>query len=198
MVSGSISLPSPGFFSPFPHGTCSLSVDGTYLALDGGPPRFLQNFTCSGVLGIPLRHFKVLYTGLSPSVVRLSRLFYYPLVSHVEVPQPRENVSSRFGLFPFRSPLLRESRLLSFPGGTEMFHFPSFASYGYVFTIIWLRFAQPGFPIRKSPDQSLFSSSPRLIAAYYVLHRLPSPRHPPSALRILTARRKNSRILMAR
>ena len=26
MVSGSISLPSPGCFSPFPHGTCSLSV----------------------------------------------------------------------------------------------------------------------------------------------------------------------------
>ena len=26
-VSGSISLPSPGFFSPFPHGTFSLSVD---------------------------------------------------------------------------------------------------------------------------------------------------------------------------
>ena len=26
MVSGSISLPSPGFFSPFPHGTCTLSV----------------------------------------------------------------------------------------------------------------------------------------------------------------------------
>ena len=25
-VSGSISLPSPGFFSPFPHGTSSLSV----------------------------------------------------------------------------------------------------------------------------------------------------------------------------
>jgi len=26
MVSGSISLPSPGFFSPFPRGTCSLSI----------------------------------------------------------------------------------------------------------------------------------------------------------------------------
>jgi hypothetical protein len=25
-VSGSLSLPSPGFFSPFPHGTCPLSV----------------------------------------------------------------------------------------------------------------------------------------------------------------------------
>jgi hypothetical protein len=31
----------------------------------------------------------------------------------------------RFGLFPFRSPLLRESRLLSLPAGTEMFHFPA-------------------------------------------------------------------------
>ena len=30
----------------------------------------------------------------------------------------------RFGLFPFRSPLLRESLPLSFPQGTEMFHFP--------------------------------------------------------------------------
>ena len=26
VVSGTISLPSPGYFSPFPHGTCSLSV----------------------------------------------------------------------------------------------------------------------------------------------------------------------------
>ena len=34
----------------------------------------------------------------------------------------------RFGLFPFRSPLLRESRLLSLPAGTEMFHFPALPS----------------------------------------------------------------------
>ena len=32
----------------------------------------------------------------------------------------------RFGLFPFRSPLLRESLLLFFPVGTEMFQFPTF------------------------------------------------------------------------
>ncbi len=31
-----------------------------------------------------------------------------------------------FGLFRFRSPLLTESRLLSLPVGTEMFHFPTF------------------------------------------------------------------------
>jgi hypothetical protein len=33
---------------------------------------------------------------------------------------------SRFRLIPFRSPLLRESLLLSFPRGTEMFQFPRF------------------------------------------------------------------------
>ena len=36
--------------------------------------------------------------------------------------------SLRFGLFPFRSPLLGESLLISFPAGTEMFHFPAWAS----------------------------------------------------------------------
>ena len=57
----------------------------------------------------------------------------------------------RFGLFPFRSPLLRESRLLSFPGGTEMVHFPPFApslllnSEGGDRTLLL-----PGFPIRAS------------------------------------------------
>ena len=33
---------------------------------------------------------------------------------------------ARFGLIPFRSPLLRESLLLSIPVGTEMFQFPTF------------------------------------------------------------------------
>ena len=32
----------------------------------------------------------------------------------------------RFGLIPFRSPLLRESQLLSLPRGTQMFQFPRF------------------------------------------------------------------------
>jgi hypothetical protein len=43
-----------------------------------------------------------------------------------------------------------------------------------------------GFPIRKSPDQSLLSDSPGLIAAGHVLHRLPAPRHPLHALSNLT------------
>ena len=37
-----------------------------------------------------------------------------------------------FRLFPFRSPLLRESLLLSFPPGTEMFQFPGCPPPSYV------------------------------------------------------------------
>ena len=49
-VSGTISLPSQGFFSPFPHGTGSLSVTNEYLALPDGPGRFMQGFTCPALL----------------------------------------------------------------------------------------------------------------------------------------------------
>src|SRR4029077_15194850 len=49
-VSGTISLPSQGFFSPFPHGTGSLSVAREYLALRDGPRGFSRDFTCPAIL----------------------------------------------------------------------------------------------------------------------------------------------------
>src|SRR5690349_4342961 len=49
-VSGTISLPSQGFFSPFPHGTGSLSVANEYLALPDGPGKFKQGFSCPALL----------------------------------------------------------------------------------------------------------------------------------------------------
>ena len=67
-------------------------------------------------------------TGLSPPVVRLSsRLLLPSQRSLPAVLQPRSVETDRFSLFPFRSPLLWESRLISFPLGTEMFHFPRLA-----------------------------------------------------------------------
>src|SRR5262249_39433362 len=45
-----------------------------------------------------------------------------------------------------------------------------------------------GFPIRRSRDQRLVSTSPALIAAAHVLHRLLAPRHPPCALVLLIER----------
>src|SRR5690554_421746 len=110
MVSGSISLLCSRFFSPFPHGTGSLSVSGEYLALADGPARFTQDFTCPALLRIPVGLVKKSCTGLSPSTMQLSRCFHFSDV----VPQPGPTTpvlpkQHRFGLIPFRSPLLRES-----------------------------------------------------------------------------------------
>ena len=56
-VSGSLSLPLSGCFSPFPHGTCSLSVMREYLGLEGGPPTFRQDFTCPALLKGNCSHY---------------------------------------------------------------------------------------------------------------------------------------------
>ena len=92
-----------------------------------------------------------------------------------------------FGLFPFRSPLLGESRLISFPPGTEMFHFPGFAAFSYEFRKGSLGIPPVGFPHSDSSGSSPVSGSPKLFAARHVLHRLLLPRHSPSALCHLNA-----------
>ena len=77
MVSGSVSLRYSRFFSPFPHGTGSLSVSQEYLALADGPAGFRQGFTCPALLRIPLSIILVTHTGLSPSMVPLSSNFRF-------------------------------------------------------------------------------------------------------------------------
>src|SRR5678816_4042929 len=47
------------------------------------------------------------------------------------------------GLGPFRSPLLRTSRLISLPPGTEMFQFPGFASGSHRMTGLTTRRVAP-------------------------------------------------------
>ena len=105
--------------------------------MEDGPPSFPRDCTCPAVLGSCLQEDRnVSSTGLSPSLVGLSRRLrlHSGLVtsrgSPETVPQPRTYCYGRFGLFRVRSPLLTESRLISLPAGTEMFHFPAFASYG--------------------------------------------------------------------
>ena len=98
--------PLPGFFSPFPHGTCSLSVDYEYLALEDGPPIFRQDFSCPALL----------FSNLVPHVC--FRIQGYHLL-WPDFPFRFANsraITSR--LIPFRSPLLWESRLISFPPAT--------------------------------------------------------------------------------
>src|SRR5689334_5412010 len=89
------------------------------------------------------------------------------------------------GLFRVRSPLLAESRLISFPPGTEMFQFSGLASRTYVFSSGYSA-SRVGFPIRTPSDQSLFASSPEDFVGCHVLRRLLPPRHSPCALIRLT------------
>ena len=66
-----------------------------------------------------------------------------------------------------------------------MFQFAPFASRTYVFSTLY-RPTSVGSPIRKSTDITDICSSPWLIAACHVLHRLLMPRHSPCALYSLT------------
>jgi hypothetical protein len=187
-VSGSISLPSQGFFSPFPHGTSSLSVANEYLALESGLPSFPRDYTCPVVLRIPLRvrssfgYMAITFCGpafqrvhLKVGLVTLLTRSYNPPVQ-----------AQRFGLFRFRSPLLSESRLIYFPPGTEMVHFPGLARTRLYIQRAVTRVHRVGFPHSDISGSKPACGSPKLFAACHVLHRLLAPRHPPYALSSLT------------
>ena len=128
MVSGSLSLPSSGCFSPFPHGTGSLSVSREYLALPDGPGKFTQDSSCPALLRITLgrgilrvrgcHHLRRAFPGRFPSSAACRSCG----PTTPDLPQ-----QDGFGLFPGRSPLLGESLLFSLPAGTKMFQFPALA-----------------------------------------------------------------------
>ena len=172
MVSGSVSLPALGCFSPVPHGTRPLSVTRESLALEGGPPSFtpgssyralLRNSTSTGPSSSP--------TGLSPSLAPRSKglRLTSPVPSAGPTTPPPQG--RRFGLRPVRSPLLRASRLISLPPGTEMFQFPGFASLRRVMTRLT--------PRRVSPFGHLgLNACVRLPRAF---RSLPRPSSPPCA-----------------
>jgi hypothetical protein len=95
----------------------------------------------------------------------------------------------RFGLFRVRSPLLAES-LSCFLVLQVLRWFTSLSCLppAYGFSGGFLAMTREGFPHSDIPGSKLVCSSPRLIAACHVLHRLLAPRHPPYALSSLTIR----------
>ena len=145
-----------------------------------------------------IRHFSyraITVYGRPFQVIRLCRILMTPrprCISVKFVPttpavQRIHAITDRwFGLIPFRSSLLRESRLLSLPPGTEIFHFPGLASTPYGLRCRCGSITRRGFPHSGIPGSTPVSGFPGLFAAYYALHRLRAPRHPPYALRCLT------------
>ena len=107
----------PGVLFTFPSRYYALSVAISYLGLGGGPPRFPLDSSCPAVLWCHLSASRFAYrtvTVSGPAFLRCSARL--SLLS--DDPQPRPSVDRRFGLFPLRSPLLRESIFLSSPPGT--------------------------------------------------------------------------------
>ena len=101
----------------------------------------------------------------------------------------------RFGLLRFRSPLLAQSRLISLPQGTEMFHFPWCGSAGLSSFIPRRRPAKAvGFPHSDTPGSKPVDGSPEIFAVCRVLLRLVMPRHPSCARIRLAGRNPASRL----
>ena len=113
---------------------------------------------------------------------QFSKSFTYLQKSHVGVLQP-QGQRPWFGLFRFRSPLLTESHSFSIPPVTEMFHF---TGYCVPFPILFrkgrLHITGARLPYSEISGSKPVCGSPKLIAAYHVLHRLLTPRHPLCAL----------------
>jgi hypothetical protein len=126
--------------------------------LEDGPPIFRQDFSCPALLvasSVPHRSFRVRgYHPVSPTFPDRFAKFCA--------------ITSR--LFRFRSPLLSESRLMSFPRATEMFQFTRFASHDYVFIMRYR--LRGGFPHSEISGSKLICQLP---GAYRRLSRPSSP-----------------------
>ena len=117
--------------------------------MEGGPPRFGPRFTGAVLLrDVIARPFSFVYgtialCGARFHALRLSTGLVTPAerrTSRTDALQPPTGnacalTPAEFGLIPFRSPLLGESRLISFPPGTEMFQFPGLPPHAYVFSM---------------------------------------------------------------
>ena len=176
ILSGSISLPSRGSFH------LSLTVLSAiggkeYLALDGGPPRFTQDYSCPALLGRVSEDRLLSSTRLSLAMAQLSsqvrlaigfvtsrhNLRFWLILPTTPIPQrPYPITRYRFRLLRFRSPLLTESLRFPLLGLLRCFssptypRMPMYSAYGD-----WA-LPQPGSPIRAPPDQFLFPDPRRI------------------------------------
>ena len=143
--------------------------------MEDGPPSFPQGFTCPVVLGSPTGSRTTLSpTGLSPCIARFSNTgsANVSICNSLtcsqrsrRIPQPRVRktpcAATPHAVWAHPRSLAATrgvAILLSVPSGTEMVHFPEFASVTYEFSNEWLVIDSPGCPIRKSPDRSLLTA----------------------------------------
>ena len=152
VISGSISLPSPGFFSPFPHGTGCTIGDKSYLALPSGLGGFTRGSTCSVLLGYHLNSWEIYMYG---AITLYGRTFQSCFINlhKISVSNPSNSTLRKalslggwwwphypnrqadwFRLFRVRSPLLAESLRFLFLRLLGCFGSPGYLHKTYVFS----------------------------------------------------------------
>ena len=180
MVSGTVSLFCSKCFSPFPHGTCSLSVSREYLALPDGPGGFTQDSSCPALLRIPPRSTRLRvrsFHALRPRFPARSARRDSCVCAVLQPPRRRD--AAGLG----SSPVARH-----YWGNHVCF----------LFLRVLRCFSSPRWPPRQTARMSPLQddglshsgtrgsqdtcSYPRIFAACRALHRLREPRHPPCAL----------------
>ena len=179
MVSGSHSSPNRGSSHLSVTILISLSVIREYLALRDGPRRFSPDSTWPDLLRYPSGDCQISRTGLSPSVVDLSKPFCYPAIFLLPCERPYNPAKETFAVWAISLSL----------AATEEIDF-SFSSTGYldvsVHRVGRLCLCIQHSLIREPRDQHSFDSSPKIFAVFHALHRRLTPRHPPCALNCLT------------
>ena len=167
MVSGSISLRYSRFFSPFPHGTGSLSVSQEYLVLADGPAGFTQGFTCPALLRIPLWPTLFSRTGLSPAMAQLSNWFRFITRSMSRSYNP--NVAET--TLVWTNPISLAATLgITFVFSSSGYLDVSVHRVCFPCGILYLQYS--GLPHSDICGSYRMCQSPQLFAAYHVLLRL--------------------------
>ena len=127
--------------------------------MEDGPPIFRQDFSCPALL-------------VASSVPRFAFHIrgYHPLWQTFPDLSVKQNVIT-CRLLRFRSPLLSESRLMSFPRATEMFQFTRFASHDYVFIMRYLcRWVSPFGNLRIKANLPAPRSLSQAITSFVAYH----------------------------
>ena len=146
--------------------------------MDGGPPRFPQDFSCPVVLRIPLGSSSIFGYGV---ITLFDRTFQILSPNRLDTITRSYNPSvhaPRFGLFPVRSPLLGESHV-------------DFYSWGYLdvsilpVSLLLHYFIHAGVTEVKSPCWVLPFGNPRIKACLQLPEAFRSLPRPSSPFRCL-------------
>ena len=154
-VSGTISLPCLGCFSPFPYGTGSLSVTWVVFSLTGWCRQFQAGFLRSRLTQDTARPTQFALTGLSPAKASLSRNFSLMSISKCSPTTPGQHATLVWAL-PVSLATTQGIIIIFFSSGyldVSVLRVGSSLQKWYTFSIT-------GCPIRKSTDITLVCSFP--------------------------------------